>query len=263
MLVTTRAAGPRSFLTSPRRRPVAFSAGASGVIGAGDSPPCCPSATVLGWLRCRGAAAALAAGWPRTAAACPAPWRRVQRPGGGGRLRRAPRRAGRRRAGPRARRRLRRPRGPRPFVRRRGPRARAGRAVAAVGARRRRACSPRRSPTTRGRPRSCPAGTARTARPRATRWRRRPPGDRCWRAGQARRIRLFHRVEDGGQDRGPQPIPARWRPRPGCRIVSCGAATSRRDAPSARTRSRRAPRRRRSGPGRHPTTGGGSRPGRR
>ena len=51
----------------------------------------------------------------------------------------------------------------------------------------RRACSPRRSPTTPGRPSSCPSGTARTARPRATRWHRKrhassqdPPSGSRW-----------------------------------------------------------------------------------
>ncbi len=41
------------------------------------------------------------------------------------------------------------------------------------------ACSPRRTPTTRGPPRSCPSGTARTARRQAIRWRRMRP-HRVW-----------------------------------------------------------------------------------
>ena len=55
--------------------------------------------------------------------------------------------------------------------------------------------SPRRSPTTPCRPSSCPSGTARTARPPATRWVRRRSGGRWKRAGRARRIRLFLRVD--------------------------------------------------------------------
>ena len=167
MLVTTRAAGPRSFCTSS----VASASSACG--GA------------LGDLRVR---ARSPAGRSRSGDVI------------GGRLdERARPAAG---ATRRARRRERRRSAPGPRARRGGAAAGVGTAVPLVGAggaarrpspgsRRswwpRRACSPRRSPTTRGRPRSCPSGTARTARPRATRSHRKrhassqdPPSGSRW-----------------------------------------------------------------------------------
>ena len=83
--------------------------------------------------------------------------------------------------------------------RRRWPGAVRGRRCPAV----RRAGSPRRTPTRPCRPSSCRSGTARTARPRATRSARRPPWGRWSGTGRARRIRLFRRVDDDGAIRAP------------------------------------------------------------
>ena len=97
--------------------------------------------------------------------------------------------------------------------------------------------SPRRTPTTPGRRSSCRSGTARTARPRATRWARRPPWGRWSGTGRARRIRLFRSVDNDGQQvpsLAPPPVAARVR----------GRVRARRSCPSQPLRRRgRLPRR--------------------
>ena len=171
MLVTTRAAGPRSFCTS---------SGGLGLVGVGGGP--------LGDLRVRARSPA-----GRSRSGDVTGGRLDERRGlGGRRARRGAARGRRRRSAAGA---ACAPRGAAAGVGVPFAAGAAAAAPAAAGRRRgravawrpRRACSPRRSPTTPGRPSSCPSGTARTARPRATRWHRKrhassqdPPSGSRW-----------------------------------------------------------------------------------
>ena len=182
MLVTTRAAAPRSGLTSTSLSGPAAWGPAASRFGVGVWMRCGPSGR-LGGGRCLGRGPAGAVGLlPAAAVGGSCLGGSVLRLLGGGRGRR--RRAARRGSGaPRCRPAL-------GALGGGGPRCWPASGVAPMVPALTRPVVLEELPPGRSTA-ACPSGTAGTARPRATRSVRRRPGGRCWRTGRARRMRLF------------------------------------------------------------------------